>query len=184
MITGAAMLLRDTDYPPVGVCAVKDQGKVDHASTLSAYERAARDHEAKWSPKDRARACTLLEGARNRLDDQAAAMQREVVEAKRRALRDEAHRILFQSAHILDIQEGFFTGVDEAAVDRLCRKRPVPYRGLRSILAGDVPPVSASDSYRTELEKKRPPTIQQLMNRLKERGLSVLSRYATLSRRR
>ena len=126
---GGAILLRHTAYPPVAVCVVKNQGDFAQVATMSAYERAAVDHEMKWTPEDRDRARVLLDGARAELDESAATLQQETMEAKRRALRDEARRILFQSAHILDVQDGFFTGVGESAVDRLCRERRVPYRG-------------------------------------------------------
>ena len=147
---------------------------------MSAYERAAVDHEVKWTAEDRDRARAILDGARAELDESAATLHQEAIEAKRRALRDEARRILFQSAHILDIQEGFFTGVGETAVDRLCRERPVPYRGLRSILAGDVPPVSVEDTSRGQLERKSASTLSQMMARMSQRGVEVLREYAAL----
>ena len=114
------------------------------------------------------------------LDESAALLEQETIEAKRRALRDEARRILFQSAHILEVQEGFFTGVGESAVDRLCRKRPVPYRGLRSILVGDVPAVSVEDTYRGQLARKPANTLSQMIGRLSQRGVEVLGEYAEL----
>ena len=131
------MLLRDSAYPPVAVCVVKDQRDLSQVTTMSAYETAALNHEATWNRPDRDRARALLNGARARLDESAATLHQETIEAKQRALRDEARRLLFQSAHILDLQEGFFTGIAESAIDRLCRKHPVPYRGLQSILRRD-----------------------------------------------
>ena len=128
-VTGAAMLLRDTAYPPVAVCVVRDQRDLSQVTTMSAYETAAVDHEVKWSSTDRDRARALLHGARARLDESAATLHQGTIEAKRRALRDEARRILFQSAHILDLQEGFFTGIAESAIGRLCGKHPVPISG-------------------------------------------------------
>ena len=88
--------------------------------------------------------------------------------------------ILFQSAHILDLQEGFFTGIAESAIDRLCGKHPVPYRGLRSILRGDAPLVSLEDTYRRQLNRKSASTLSQMMGRLSRRGVGVLREYAEL----
>ena len=178
--TGAAILLRSTAYPPVAVCVVMDQGDLAQVATMSAYERAAVEHETKWTPEDRDRARAFLDGARAELDESAATLEQETIEAKRGALRDEARRILFQSAHILEVQEGFFSGVGESAVDRLCRERRVPYRGLRSILAGDVPPVSVEDTYRRQLARKSASTLSQMMGRLSQRGVEVLREYAGL----
>ena len=177
---GAAMLLRHTAYPPVAVCVVKEQGDLAQVATMSAYERAAVEHETKWTPEDRDRARALLDGARAEMDESAATLEKETIEAKRRALRDEARRILFQSAHILEVQEGFFTGAGESAADRLCRERPVPYRGLRSILAGDVAPVSVEDTYRGQLERKSASALSQMMGRMSQRGVEVLREYAAL----
>ena len=179
-VTGAAMLLRDTAYPPVAVCVVRDQRDLSQVTTMSAYETAAVDHEVKWSSTDRDRARALLHGARARLDESAATLHQGTIEAKRRALRDEARRILFQSAHILDLQEGFFTGIAESAIGRLCGKHPVPYRGLRSILRGDAPLVSLEDTYRRQLNRKSASTLSQMMGRLSLRGVGVLREYAEL----
>ena len=177
---GGAILLRDTVYPPVAVCVVKNQGDLAQVATMSAYQKAAVEHETKWTADDRGRARAILDQARADLDESAALLEQETVEAKRRALRDEARRILFQGAHILEVQEGFFTGIGETAVDRLCRKRPVPYRGLRSILVGDVPAVSVEDTYREQLARKPTSTLSQMMGRLSQRGVEVLRDYAEL----
>ena len=80
---------------------MKEQGDLAQVATMSAYERAAVEHETKWTPEDRDRARAFLDGARAELDESAATLEQETIEAKRGALRDEARRILFQSAHIL-----------------------------------------------------------------------------------
>ena len=178
--TGGAMLLRDTAYPPVAVCVVKEDGDVAQVATMSAYEKAAVEHETNWTQEDRDRARVLLDGARAEMDESAATLEQETIEAKRRALRDEARRILFRSAHILDVQEGFFAGAGESAVDRLCRERPVPYNGLRSILPGDVPAVSVEDTHRGRIARKSASTLSQMMGRMSQRGLEVLRAYAAL----
>ena len=178
--TGGAMLLRDTAYPTVAVCVVKEQGDLAQVATMSAYERAAVEHETKWTPEDRDRARALLDAARAEMDESAATLEMETIEAKRRALRDEARRLLFQSAHILDVQEGFFPGAGESAVHRLCRERPVPYNGLRSILPGDLPAVSVEDTYRGRIARKSKSTLSQMMGRMSQRGVEVLREYAAL----
>ena len=176
---GAAMLLRDLGRPPVAVCVVNENGEIGEAATVSAYERAAREHETMWSETDRGRAREVLVDARSRLDGAIAAVKDEMARARRRGLREEARRILFESAHILAVQEGFFTPADDDAVDRLCL-RGVPYRGLRRIVGGRVPRVSSDDSYRAELDGKRPSALSQMLSRLKEQGVEVLRRYATM----
>ena len=174
---GAAMLLRDSGRPPVAVCVAKEKGQIDEVATISAYERAAREHEAGWSDTDRVRAREVLADARSRLDGAIATVEEEMAGAKRRGLREEARRILFESAHILAVQEGFFTPADDDAVERLCQ-RGVPYRGLRSIVGGEVPRVSSDDAYRAELDGKSPGALQQMLNRLRDQGVEVLRRYA------
>ena len=174
--SGGAMLLRDHGSPPVTVCLVKEGARFEEADTIADYQRAAEIHEAEWSAAERERARKVLAHARNQVDEHAEAVAREMASAKRRGLREEARRILVQTAHILDIQEGFFTSTGENAMDGL-RIRGAPYRGLISIL-GDTPAVSASDPTRSDLEGKTPATLTQLLNRLKEQGFEALRRYA------
>ena len=173
---GGAMLIRDHGSPPVTVCLVKEGTGLEEATSIEAYRRAAEVHEAEWSAAERERARKVLADARNQVDEHAEAVAREMASAKRRGLREEARRILVQTAHILDIQEGFFTSTGESAMDGL-RIRGAPYRGLISIL-GDTPAVSASDPTRSDLEGKTPATLTQLLNRLKEQGFEALRRYA------
>ena len=62
--TGGAILLRDTVYPPVAVCVVKNQGDLAQVATVSAYQKAAVEHESKWTADDRDRARAILDQAR------------------------------------------------------------------------------------------------------------------------
>lgn len=174
---GAAMLLSDSGRPPVAVCVVKEGGEIDEVATMSAYEKAARKYEAAWSDSDRGRAREVLVSARSQMDGAIAAVEDEMARAKRRGLQEEARRILFESAHIVAVQEGFFTPADDDAVERLCQ-RGVPYRGLRSIVGGQVPRVSSDDDYRAELNGKRPGVLNRMLNRLREQGVEVLRLYA------
>ena len=174
---GGAMLIRDHGTPPVTVCLVKEDAGLEEATTIADYQRAAELHEAEWSAAEMAKAREVLAEVRNQVDGEEKAVAHEMASAQRRGLREEARRILVRSAHILDIQEGFFTSTDESAMDGL-HKRGAPYRGLISILDGDAPVVSASDPTRSKLEGKTPATLTQLLNRLKERGFEVLGRYA------
>ena len=174
---GAAMLLRDGGHPPVAVCVVKENGEIGEATTVPVYETAARKHEGTWSDADRGRAREVLVDARSRLDGAIAAVEDEMASAKRHGLREEARRILFESAHILAVQDGFFTPTDDDAVEQLCH-RGVPYRGLRSIVGGRLPRVSSGDHYRAELDGKTPRALSQMLSRLKEKGVEVLRGYA------
>ena len=176
---GATMLLRDHGDPPVAVCLLKDRHNLSEITTVSAYQQAAEDHEVEWSGADREHARRLLGAARATLDDHAAAVQAETRSARHRGLREEARQILVQSAHILTVQEGFFTPTDQDAIDRLCRQG-VPYLGLRKILQDDLPTVSPTDPIRTEIEAKAPAALTQLFSRLREQGMEVLRRYAML----
>ena len=176
---GGALLLRDQGPPPVAVCLVKEDTGLEVATTIADYQRAAEGHEAEWSTAERAKAREFLADARNQVDGHAEAVAREMASAKRRGLQEEARQILVQSAHIVDIQEGFFTSTDDSALDRL-RERGTPYRGLLSILGGDRPAISASDPTRSSLEGKTPATLTQLLNRLAEQGFEVLRRWAAI----
>ena len=156
---GGAMLIRDHGDPPVAVCLVKDRGGLSTVAGISEYQHAAMDHEARWSPADRERARDHLGAARATLDDHAATVEAETRSAKRRGLREEARQILVQSAHILTVQEGFFTSGEHDAIDRLCR-RGAPYPGLRKILADALPEISPTDPVRAEIEAKTPAALE------------------------
>ena len=175
---GGALLLRDQGPPPVTVCLVKEDAGLEEATTISDYQRAA-EVEDEWSAAERAKAREVLADARNEVDGRAEALDREMASAQRRGLREEARQILVQSAHILEIRGGFFTPTDDRALDGL-REQGAPYRGLISILGGDVPEVSASDPTRSDLEGKTPASLTQLLNRLREQGYEVLSRWAEI----
>ena len=179
---GSAMILRDTGHPPVSVCVVKENGGVGEAGTMSVYEEATRDHATIWSPSDRERARDLLEGARARVDREAAAVRRERLEARRRGLVEEARRILLLSAHVVEVREGFGAPTGEDIMDRL-RRRGVPYPGLLRIVGDDLPRMSPSEPSRSDLRGKSAAVLKRRLGALKGQGVDVLRRYAALEDR-
>ena len=173
---GSAVVLRDHGSPPVAVCVVRETGDVQEVTNMSAYERAARKQYAAWSDSDRKRAAAVLRRARARVDEDVAEASREMLEARRRGLREEARQILLQSAHIVEIQEGLFATANESGLDRL-RQQRVPYLGLIRIAGDPLPRISPSDPYRRTLEGKKRATLTRLLNRLNRQGQEVLWRY-------
>ncbi len=173
---GAAMLLRDHEYPPVAVSVMKDARTVQEVDTAAEYDEAIR-REAQWSSEDREKARMILGSARARADEDAAHAATERRAAQLRALREEARQVLVRSAHIVEVQEGFFTSPAASGIDVLC-ERGVPYLGLRSILDGAVPVLDPADPYRLDLAGKAPATLTRRLTDLKRQGLEVLERYA------
>ena len=178
--TGGALVLRDHGTPPVAVCVVRESGKVSEVTKFSEYEEAAGKEDADWSESDRRRAAAVLRQARARVDEGIAEVSREMDEAQRRGLREEARRILLQTAHIIQVQEGLFATVDDSGLDRL-RRRGVPYPGLVRIAGNRLPRISPSDAYRQSLEGRTPTALTRLLNRLREQGMEVLRRYRIAS---
>ena len=177
---GAAMLLRDRERPPVAVCVAKGIGELEEIGTMSEYQKAALGQAASWSAEDRERALGVLRRARERTQLEASAAAQEILEAKRRGLREEARHILIRAAHIMDIQEDLFTSSGRDVMQQL-RRRGVPYPGLVSLLSGDRLRLSLTDRYRVDLEGKKAATLTQLLGRLKQEGMEVLRRYAEVS---
>ena len=173
---GPAMVLRDSGSPPVAVCVVREDGRVIEVGTFAEYEEVAGQPAAPWSDSDRKRAAAVLREARTRVEEKDAAAAREVDHAKRRGLREEARRILTESAHIVEARDGLFAG---DGFDRL-REWRVPYRGLVKV-ADSMPPMSLSDTYRPSLEGKADAVLIRRLNSLKEQGMEVLRRYRAVS---
>ena len=173
---GAAMLLSDHEYPPVAVGVIKDARTVQEVDTAAEYDKAIR-REEQWSREDREKARMILGSARARTDEDAAHAATERREAQLRGLREEARQVLVRSAHIVEVQEGFFTSPAASGIDVLC-ERGVPYPGLRRILDGDVPVLDPADPYRLELAGRTPATLIRRLTNLKQQGLDVLHRYA------
>ena len=115
--------------------------------------------------------------ARARVEEKDTAAAREVDHAKRRGPREEARRILMESAHIVEARDGLFAG---NGFDRL-RERGVPYPGLIMVAGGGMPPVSLSDPYRLSLKGKADAVLTRNLNSLKEQGMGVLRRYRAVS---
>ena len=170
---GSALVLHDPGPPPVAVCVVKENGDVSAVDNVADYERAAEQREAAWSDSDRRRASALLRQARARVDAETAAVSRRMQRARLRGLREEARRILLESAHIFEVQEGLFA---DNSLDGL-RRRGVPYPALIKVAGGSMPPMSSSDPYRQSLEGKADAALTRRLNRLKEQGMEVLQRY-------
>ena len=174
---GAALVLHDPGPPPVAVCVVKENGDVSAVASVAEYRKAAEQRDAAWSDSDRKRASAVLRQARARVEEEAAAVSRRMRRAKLRGLREEACRILIQSAHIVDIQEGLFA---DTGLGRL-QSRGVPYPALIKVAGGSLPPMSPSDPYRQSLEGKADAVLTRNLNRLKDQGMEVLRRYRTAS---
>ena len=176
---GSALVLHDPGTPPVTVCVVSENGGISEAATFAEYEEAAGKQDAVWSDSERQRAAAVLHQARARVDEEIAAIGSQMRDAKRRGLREEARRILLQSAHIVEIQKGLFAATDDNGLDRL-RGRGVPYLGLIKVAGDSMPPISPSDPYRQSLEGKTDAALTQRLNRLKDQGMEVLWRYRTV----
>ena len=170
---GPAMVLRDSGSPPVAVCVVRADGGVFEVRTFAEYEEVAGQQAVPLSDSDRKRAAAALREARARVEEKDAAAAREVDNAKRRGLREEARRILIESAHIVEDRDGLFAG---NGFDRLL-ERGVPYPGLIMVAGGSMPPMSPSDPYRLSLEGKADAVLTRNLNSLKEQGMEVLRRY-------
>ena len=174
---GSAMVLRDSGSPPVAVCVVREDGGVFEVGTFAKYEEVAGQQAAPLSDSDRKRAAAVLREARARVEEKDAAAAREVDNAKRRGLREEARRILIESAHIVEARDGLFAG---NGFDRLL-ERGVPYPGLITVAGGSMPPMSLSDPYRLSLEGKADGVLTRNLSSLKEQGMEVLRRYRAVS---
>ncbi|MDE0474662.1 MAG: hypothetical protein OXI50_08885, partial [Gammaproteobacteria bacterium] len=105
-------------------------------------------------------------------------VSRRMRRAKLRGLREEARRILLQTAHIFNVREGLFA---DGGLDRL-RGEGVPYPALIKVAGGNTPPMSSSDPYRQSLEGKPDAVLTRNLNGLKEEGMEVLRRYRAASR--
>ena len=174
---GAALVLYDPGPLPIAVCVVKENEDFYAVSNVAEYEGAAERRDTAWSDSDRERASAVLGQARARVEEENAAVSRRMRRAKLRGLREEARRILIQSAHIVKIQEGLFAG---SGLDRL-RRRGVPYPALIKVARGSMPPMSPSDPYRQSLEGKADAALTRRLNRLEEQGMEVLRRYRAAS---
>ena len=172
---GAALVLHDSGPPPVAVCVVKENRNVYAIASVAEYERAAEQRDTAWSDSDRKRASAVLRQACTRVEEEVASVSRRMRTAKLRGLREEARRILLQSAHIFEVREGLFA---DSGLDRL-RKQGVPYPALIKVADGSIPPMSPSDPYRQSLEGKADAVLTRNLNGLKEQGLEVLRRYRT-----
>ncbi len=84
----------------------------------------------------------MLREARARVEEEAATVSRRMRRAKLRGLREEARRILIESAHIVEARDGLFAG---NGFDRLL-KRGVPYPGLITVASGSMPSMIATDA--------------------------------------
>ena len=171
---GAALVLHDSGPPPVAVCVVKENRGVSSIASVAEYERAA-DRDAAWSDSERERASAVLRRARTGVEEEIASVSRRMRKAKLRGLREEARRILLQSAHIFEVREGLFA---DSGLDRL-RRQGVPYPALVKVAGGSMPPISPSDPYRQSLEGKADAVLTRNLNGLKEQGMEVLRRYRT-----
>ena len=174
---GAALVLHDSGPPPVAVCVAKENGDLSVVANIAAYETAAVQRDAAWSDSDRKRASAVLRQARTRVEEETAAVSRRMRRAKLRGLREEARRILLQSAHIFEVREGLFA---DSGLDRL-RRQGVPFPALIKVAGGGMPPMSPSDPYRQSLEGKADAVLTRNLNRLKEEGMEVLRRYRAAS---
>ena len=177
---GAALVLYDSGPPPVAVCVVKENDDVSYIANVAEYERAAEQRDAAWSNSDRERASDVLRRARARAEEEAAAVSRRMRRAKLRGLREEARRILLQSAHIFEVRDGLFAFAD-GGLDRF-RSKGVPYPALVKVAGGNMPPMSSSDPYRQSLEGKADAVLTRTLNGLKEEGMEVLRRYRAAAR--
>ncbi|MYK69941.1 MAG: hypothetical protein F4020_10715 [Gammaproteobacteria bacterium] len=177
---GAALVLYDSGPPPVAVCVVKENDDVSYIANVAEYERAAEQRDAAWSNSDRERASDVLRRARARAEEEAAAVSRRMRRAKLRGLREEARRILLQSAHIFEVRDGLFAFAD-GGLDRF-RSKGVPYPALIKVAGGNMPPMSSSDPYRQSLEGKPDAVLTRTLNGLKEEGMEVLRRYQAAAR--
>ena len=174
---GAALVLHDPGPPPVAVCVVKENADVSAVTSVAEYRKAAAQRDAAWSDSDRKRAFAVLREARARVEEEAATVSRRMRRAKLRGLREEARRILIESAHIVEARDGLFAG---NGFDRLL-KRGVPYPGLITVAGGSMPPMSPSDPYRLSLEGRTDAVLTRNLNRLKEQGMEVLRQYRAAS---
>ena len=174
---GPAIVLRDSGSPPVAVCVVREDGDVTEIRTFDEYRQATGLEATALTDVDRKRAVAVLEQARARLDRETGTVSHQMRRAKLRGLREEARRILLQSAHIVELREGLFA---DAGLDRL-QGQGIPFRGLIKVAGGGMPQMSPSDPYRQSLEGKADAVLTRNLNRLKEEGMEVLRRYRAAS---
>lgn len=174
---GAALVLHDPGPPPVAVCVVKENGDISAVASVAEYRTASEQRDVAWSDSDKTRAFAVLREARARVEKEMAAISRRMRRAKLHGLREEARRILIESAHIVEARDGLFAG---NGFDRLL-KRGVPYPGLITVAGGSMPPMSLSDPYRLSLQGKADAVLTRNLNGLKEQGMEVLRRYRAAS---
>ncbi|CAN5812398.1 hypothetical protein BH23GEM7_BH23GEM7_14170 [soil metagenome] len=173
------------DPAPVAWFGRTDPAGVSSIETVRQLTEALGDPDATWQPQDLVTAETLYAEARDAVASRYIHVAEEKRAAERLALREEARRVLIETALIDAFRASQPSLMDCPGAPRFgteavlaLETQGIPYRGLlRVVLSGDVPAPSPEDPYYTSLGGQAAAVLQRRRQALREQGVDLLRRW-------